>query len=444
MSGLTLLVLSFACVLGGILLGWLWGTTRARTRATIQLAASDRARIVAETQVAELRRGLDERQLLLEASKSKLTDSFRALAAEALAANNEGFLTLAAEKMASVRQESDGALQARQQAIENIIKPMKDSLEKVDSKIQELEVERARAYGRLSQQVTTLSATHDRLTTETGNLARALRAPSVRGRWGEIQLKRVVELAGMIEHCDFGQQVTLSKEDGQVRPDVVVKLPGGRQVVVDAKVPMEAYLDAIEATDDNVRGTRLAAHAQQVKAHVVKLSSKAYWAQLPSTPDFVVMFLPSEAMYSAALEQLPSLIEEGVGRKVLLATPTTLIALLQSVYFGWREERLAENAQEISEQGKLLHERVATMVEHWGRMGGALQKATEHFNAATGSYEERVRPAARRLQELGAGSKKAIQVVPQIEVRPRLVAATADKDSPVPTRAQHSQTPSNS
>lgn len=436
MADLTLLVVSGACVGTGILLGWLLGAGRARTRGAAGLLAVEKARAVAEAQVIELRRGLVEREALLQSSESKLTDTFRALAAQALAANNEGFLTLASEKLAATRRETDTALAAGQQAIAAMVLPVKESLDKVDGKIQELERERGHAYGRLSEQVKTLALTQERLAAETGSLARALRAPAVRGRWGEIQLKRVVELAGMIEHCDFGQQVTLATDDGHVRPDVIVKLPGGRQVVVDAKVPLEAYLDALEATDDDERTLRLKTHAQQVKGHVVKLSSKAYWSELPSTPDFVVMFLPSEAMYSAALEQMPSLIEEGVARKVLLATPTTLIALLQSVYFGWREERLAENAQEISDQGRVLHERVATLVEHWAKLGGALNKATEHFNAAAGSYEDRVKPTARRLEDLGAGSKKEVPSLPRVDVRPRLLPPVDGAPEAKPTRAQ--------
>jgi DNA recombination protein RmuC len=266
-----------------------------------------------------------------------------------------------------------------------------------------------------------MTAVQERLSAETGNLARALRTPAVRGRWGEIQLKRVVEMAGMLEHCDFGQQVTVATDDGRIRPDVIVKLPGGRQVVVDAKVPLEAYLDALEATADDERLARLRQHAQQVKAHVQKLGAKAYWSDVPGTPELVIMFLPSEAMYAAALEQMPSLIEEGVSRRVLLATPTTLIALLQTVYFGWREERLAENAQEISELGRLLHERLGTLAEHWARLGAALGKATESFNAAAASFEGRVVPAARRLEDLGAGSKKTVSPLDRIDVRPRLV-----------------------
>jgi DNA recombination protein RmuC len=388
-----------------------------------ELAQASTARAVAETQAAELRVRLAEQRELVETADVRLGDTFRALAADALAANTEGFLTLAAEKMKSARGESEASLAARERAIESLVKPVRESLEKVDGKIQELERERGQAYGRLIEQVRGLAAAHERLSTETGTLARALRSPTVRGRWGELQLRRVVELAGMLEHCDFGQQVTLVGDDERrLRPDLIVRMPGGRQVVIDAKVPLEGYLQAMEATSEDDRRARLRQHGAHVRSHLQKLSSKAYWAELSGTPEFVVMFLPGESIFGAALEDSPSLIEEGVGRRVLLATPTTLIALLQTIHYGWRQERLADNAEKISEQGRLLHERVATLVEHWERLGGALGKATEHFNAAAASFEGRVLPAARRLEELGAASKKSIATLPELEPRPRALA----------------------
>jgi DNA recombination protein RmuC len=235
----------------------------------------------------------------------------------------------------------------------------------------------------------------------------------------------VVELAGMVEHCDFAQQVTLVGEEGRLRPDMIVRMPGGRQVIVDAKVPLDGYLLAMEATTEDERRARMREHAGQLRAHLQRLGSKAYWSELPGTPEFVVMFLPGETIFAAALEEMPTLIEDGVARRVLLATPTTLIALLQTVHYGWRQERLAESAEKISEQGRLLHERVATLLEHWSRLGGALGKATEHFNAAAASFEGRLLPAARRLEELGAGSKKDLPELPRLDARPRLVSASA-------------------
>jgi DNA recombination protein RmuC len=458
MQGSMLAVAVVAALCAGTGAGWLLGAARARARGlaalrvieaeaggargTIdelrrqqaaaalraerlegELADADRARAVAETQVAELRVRLEEERELLETAEARLGNTFRALAADALAANTEGFLNLAAEKLGAAKAESDSDLKARQIAIEGLMGPVRASLEKVDGKIQELEKERGQAYGRLIEQVRGLATAHERLSSETCNLARALRSPTVRGRWGELQLRRVVELAGMLEHCDFTQQVTLVGDERRLRPDLVVRMPGGRHVVIDAKVPLEGYLQAMEAVSDDERRARMGEHAAQVRAHLQKLSSKAYWSELSDTPEFVVMFMPGEAIFGAALENSPGLIEEGMTRRVLLATPTTLIALLQTVHYGWRQERLAENAEKISEQGRLLHERMATLVEHWDRLGGALGKATEHFNAAAASFEGRVLPAARRLEELGAAGKKAIPELPDLDVRPRVLAA---------------------
>jgi DNA recombination protein RmuC len=404
--------------------------TERSDRLARELAEAERGRTVAETRGEELRQNLDEQKRQLAAAEARLADAFRSLAADALAANNQGFLTLAGEKMAAAHQASDAALDARQKAIESMVKPVLESLDKVDGRIREIERERGHAYGRLTTLVQQMSSTTERLQSETGNLARALRAPAVRGRWGEIQLKRVVEMAGMIEHCDFGQQQTLTSDaGGRLRPDMVVRLPGGRHVVVDAKVPLEAYLDALETDDDDERRDRMAAHAAQVRAHVLKLGGKGYWSGLDDSPEFVIMFLPSESMYSAALEEAPSLIEEGVARRVLIATPTTLIALLQTIHFGWRQERLAENARAISEQGRVLHERLCTLFEHWSKLGGALGRATEHFNAAVASFDSRVMPSVRKLEELGSGGSKTVGELSTVDNRPRPViipAANAD------------------
>jgi DNA recombination protein RmuC len=460
---LLLLGLALGAAVGGAIgcaIGWMIGGGRARTRGLVllgaaegearaqraavdelrrqvttalerertldeQLADAERARAVAETQTTELRVRLDEERELLAEAEVRLGDTFRSLAAEALSANNQGFMALATEKLQGARIENEAALDARTRAIEGLVNPVKESLDRVDSKIQDMERERGQAYGRLMEQVQGLMTSNDRLQTETGNLARALRSPSVRGRWGEIQLRRAVELAGMLEHCDFSQQVTLVGQESErrLRPDLVVRMPGGRHVVVDAKVPLEGYLQAMEATSEDDRRARLREHGCQVRAHMTKLSSKTYWAELPCAPEFVVMFLPGESIFGAALEDSPGLLEEGVGRKVLLATPTTLIALLQTVHYGWRQERLTENAEKISEQGRQLHERVVTLVEHWVRLGHSLGKATEHFNAAAASFEGRVLPAVRRLEEMGAGSKKSLGELPRLDIRPREASA---------------------
>ena len=463
----TLIVVAVVALAAGALPGWFWATARERARgeaglraaearlreteggaraaqATVDelrvtlsrgearehelgrdLAEAQKHRTVAETQVGELRRGLDEQKAILASAEKKLGDTFRALAAEALAANNEGFLTLAGEKLGAARRETDASLESRHKAIEALLKPVRDSLEKVDGNIREIEKERGQAYGRLNALVTGLATSQDKLAQETGNLVRALRAPAVRGRWGEIQLKRVVELAGMVEHCDFVQQETLETTDGRLRPDLIVSLPNGRHVVVDAKVPLEAYLAAVDAAaDESLRREHLLRHADQVRAHVLKLSAKSYWNELSNAPEFVVMFLPSEGIYHAALQESPDLIEQGVANKVLLATPTTLIALLQAVHYGWRQEKLAENAQRISDQGRVLHERLATLFDHFGKLGAALGRATDSYNAAVGSFERMVKPAVRKLEELGAAGKKPVDEIDPVGVRPRELAAS--------------------
>jgi DNA recombination protein RmuC len=428
---LGLVAAGLGCLLGSVLSFW---HSRARADRAEQrerelaaaLGEAERARAVAETRAEELRRGMDEQKALFALAEQRLGHAFRALAAEALAANNSGFLSLAAEKLGAARRESDATLEARQKAIEGLLRPVADSLSRVDAKIQEIEKERGHAYGHLTALVGSLSTTQDKLMLETSNLVRALRAPAVRGRWGEIQLKRVVELAGMVEHCDFAEQVTLDGQDGRLRPDLIVNLPNGRHVVVDAKVPLEAYLRAVEAAaDDAERRAELVRHAEQVRAHVLRLSSKGYWNELATTPDFVVMFLPSESIFSAALEEDPGLLEQGVSSRVLIATPTTLIALLRAVHYGWRQERLADNAQAISSQGRILHERLATLFDHVGKVGLGLERATEAYNAAVGSFDRMVRPAVRKLEELGASSKRTIGEPEPIEARPRALFSTS-------------------
>ncbi|MGH7935246.1 MAG: DNA recombination protein RmuC [Candidatus Binataceae bacterium] len=383
------------------------------------LSRAEAARAALEASITETRRNLEEQRALLAEAEKRLADTFKALAAEALSASNREFLTLADQKFASVRVEAAAGLEAQHKAIQSVVMPVKESLDRMDEHIRLLEKARSEAYGSLSEQVRALIDTQSELRSETASLVKALRAPAVRGRWGEIQLKRVVELAGMIEHCDFYQQQNVRTEDGKLRPDMRVQLPGGKNIVLDAKAPLQAYLDSLEATTDELRIAKLKEHARQVRDHITKLSAKAYWDHLQPTPEFVVLFLPGETFFSAALEQDPSLIEQGVSQRVILATPTTLIALLRAVAYGWRQERLAENAKHISELGQELHDRLATMAGHFSALGSSLKIAVEKYNSAVGSMETRVLISARRFKELGVTSKTDIGELSPVDSIPR-------------------------
>ncbi|MBS0376645.1 MAG: DNA recombination protein RmuC [Proteobacteria bacterium] len=405
--------------LGG-LRGELAGRDAELARLRQELRTLGEARSALETERDAQSRALAEQRQLLESAQARLTDVFRALAAESLQANNQQFIELARLQLEGLQQAARGDLEKRQLSIQELVSPVRESLERVQARIGEIEKERVGAYGQLLAQVEALATGQQQLTRETGNLVGALRRPNVRGRWGEVQLKRVVELAGMVDHVDFIEQAHVAGEDGDARPDLVVRLPGGRSLVVDAKVPLEAYLESLELADEPARAAKLADHARQIRDHVSRLSQKQYWERFEATPDFVVLFIPGEVFYSAALEQDPSLIEAGFQKKVVLATPTTLIALLRTVVYAWRQEALAENARRIADLGKDLYERLQVMGGHFGRMGDGLTKAIESYNQAVGSLETRVLPAARRFRDLNVGiESKDIDVLAPLEALPR-------------------------
>jgi len=366
------------------------------------------------------RRALAEERALVADAERRLGDTFRALSAEALEASGTSFLRLARESLEKYQEGARGDLESREKSIRDLVEPMRQALSKFEVQVTDLERRREGAYAGLSEQVRSLAEAQTQLRSEASNLVKALRAPQVRGRWGEVQLRRVVELAGMVEHCDFAEQETVAGSDGRLRPDLVVRLPGGRCVVVDAKAPLSAYLSAVEAKDETERTLHLADHARQVRDHILALSRKAYWEELRPTPEFVVLFLPGESFFAAALEQDRELIETGAERRVVLATPTTLIALLKAVAYGWKEEAVAANAAKVAELGRELHKRIFDMSGHVARLGKNLGASVDAYNGFVGSLEARVLPAARRFRELeAAGSEGAIPEVAPVDALPR-------------------------
>jgi DNA recombination protein RmuC len=405
-------------------MGWLMARARAAEGAA--KLQSENARLSAE--LAHRERVIPEKLALLEAMQQQLRDSFEALAANALTASSRQFLELADQKIANVHRAAAADLGTRQQALDALVSPIRDTLTQVAATLAEADRQRVHDSASLQSLLSAVGQAQQQLQLETQTLVRALRAPGVRGRWGEVQLRKVVELAGMLEHCDFDLQPTTVGDAGRLRPDLVVHLPGQHSIVVDAKVPLEAFLDAQMATDEGVRSGKLADHVRQVKDHVAKLGAKGYWDQFPSSPDFVVLFLPAEAIFMAALEQDVHLIDFGVRQRVLVASPLTLIALLRTAAVGWRHERLTINAEEISRLGRELYDRARTFTERFEAVGTRLETTVRAYNEAVGAYDARVMVSMRKFRELGAATGDPIEPVKPVETTTRTLESAVQRD----------------
>jgi len=396
----------------GIGIGHAWASSRLNTR--IQVLMAENARLEAERDYAELRR--EDLHASFDSAREQLGNAFSALANNALRANNTQFLRLAQSVLNQQLLRGQHELSRSETRFEDLVKPIRDTLAKTEAELQSMEKSRDSAFAALNEQLRRLSADHGELQKETRSLVQALSRPGVRGRWGELTLRRAVELAGMSAHCDFTEQAALTGEQGRQRPDMIVHMPGERALVVDAKTPLDAYLTAVDATEPEARNAALKRHAQQLRARVIELSGKRYWTGLQHTPEFSVLFLPGDQFLASALEQDPTLLEQALERQVLLATPSTLIALLRAVEYGWQQARLTAHALEIRDLGAELTTRLGSFTEHLTRLGRALEQGAEAFNATVGNLERQVMPSARRFEELGIRARKQPEVPPAVDV----------------------------
>jgi DNA recombination protein RmuC len=398
---------------------WFFIYVRLREKA-ISLSAENQT---LKEKLVDLESHYQEKLELIQKRDDAFTQQMKSLSSDVLQKNSEQFLHLAKQSFQNLQQGAEGAFDKKHQAMADALKPVKESLSKMDMHLKSVEKDRTGAYEGLKQQVTSLIETQKELRSETGQLVKALRTPSARGRWGEMQLKRVVEMAGMLSHCDFSEQTSTESEEGRLRPDMIVRLPGEKVIVVDAKTPLAAYLDSLETDDEAIRKKALERHTRHIREHMKQLGSKSYWSQFEESPEFVVMFLPGENFFSAALEVDPALIEIGTENGVILATPTTLIALLRAVAYGWRQESLADNARQISNLGQDLYKRLGDMNGHLDNLGAHIGRSVDAYNKTIGTFESRVLVSARKFEEMKVSDdKKKITKSSDIEKLPRKVA----------------------
>ncbi len=390
-----------------------------------KLAEEQQRRVSAETTAQKARENMDEQKKLLDQARSQLIEAFQSIASEALGKSQQQFLELANSKFETLRGDTVGDLELRKLAIEGLVAPLEDTLGKLNERLTQVESSRSEAYGELRNQLQMFAQTSKELREETGMLSNSLRQPQVRGRWGELTLRRTVELAGMTLHCDFAEQVSVESENGRLRPDMIVHMPGGTRIVVDAKVPLHAFVEAAAAETDAARDLLMNEHARLVRNHVQQLSSREYWKQFEHSPEFVVLFVPGESFFSAALQKCPTLIEDSTNKHVVLASPTTLIALLRAVAYGWRQEQLAENAAHISDLGRDLYERLAVFTDHLGEVRRGLEKANEAYSKAVRSFNAKLLPGAAKFRELGIATSREIEPLDPVESLPEPISAVS-------------------
>lgn len=410
-----------------VVIGWLVGHNRGQRDITRLREANVRLNTLLEYE----RTACEEKTHILEQARSQFEATFKSLAGDVLKSNSSEFLKLAETSFKVLQTRASGDLQQREKAVESLVKPIRESLEKAEQHIRTIEKERQQAFGSLSRHLELMANTQQQLQSETRNLVKAFSRPEIRGQWGELTLKRLAELAGMVEHCDFDQQASVDSDEGIQRPDMVVRMPGGREIIVDAKAPMDGYLGAVEASEDDERLQEIRRHARNVRDRVRELSAKRYWKQFPRSPDFVVLFIPGDQFLSAALEIDPQLLEDAMADRIVLATPSSLVALLRAVAYGWRQEALAENAEQIRVVGEDLYERLSTFADHLGRLGSSLNNSVVSYNKAVGSFDSRVLPGARKFKDMGIQEKKELPEPDQVERLPRSIQGDGDTSSDV-------------